>query len=127
MSKPRIRGISPVVPVRDVAAAAAFYGRHLGFETAFIASDSSYAVVARDGQAIHLTACDDEQALHATANNIEIFVAVADIDRLWTAVEASEPPTQVRPLEDKPWGLREFHIKDPDGCLLRFGQDLEQG
>jgi hypothetical protein len=25
-------------------------------------------------------------------------------------------------LEDKPWGLREFAIVDPDGNLLRVGQ-----
>jgi hypothetical protein len=25
-------------------------------------------------------------------------------------------------LEDKPWGLKEFHAIDPDGNLLKFGQ-----
>jgi hypothetical protein len=28
-------------------------------------------------------------------------------------------------LEDKPWGLREFAVIDPDGNLLRIGQLLE--
>ncbi|MCG8353940.1 MAG: hypothetical protein MI920_00065 [Kiloniellales bacterium] len=50
-----------------------------------------------------------------------------DIDRLCSTVAASRPPTKVRALEDKSWGLREFHILDPDGCLLRFGEDLEVG
>jgi hypothetical protein len=25
-------------------------------------------------------------------------------------------------LEDKPWGLREFAVVDPDGNLIRIGQ-----
>jgi len=25
-------------------------------------------------------------------------------------------------LEDKPWGLREFAVIDPDGNLIRIGQ-----
>jgi hypothetical protein len=29
-------------------------------------------------------------------------------------------------LEDKPWGLREFAIVDPDGNLLRIGQVIEE-
>jgi hypothetical protein len=29
-------------------------------------------------------------------------------------------------LEDKPWGLREFAILDPDGNLLRIGQAISR-
>lgn len=75
--------------------------------------------------------------LGGSASNVEdrrnrqgphlVFVAVEDIDRLCSTVAASRPPTKVRALEDKSWGLREFHILDPDGCLLRFGEDLEVG
>lgn len=123
MASARISGISPVVPVRDVRATASFYERHLRFRTVFVTDDASYGIVARDGQAIHLTcAADDEQTLHATANNISFFLAVEDIDALWADVQASAPPTKVRALEMKPWGVREFHILDPDGCLLRFGE-----
>ena len=32
--------------------------------------------------------------------------------------------TDMDALEDKPWGLREFAIGDPDGNLLRIGQIL---
>lgn len=126
MSDGRLRAICPVIPVRNVAASAAFYERHLGFATAFMADDRSYAVVARDGQALHLTdASESEAALRATANNISLYIEVEDVAALWSAVEASRPATKLRALEDKPWGTREFHILDPDGCLLRFGQDID--
>ena len=127
MSAGRLRAICPVVPVRDVALSADFYRRHLGFSTAFLAEDRSYAVVTRDGQAIHLTdASQSEEALRATANNISFYIEVEALDALWESVEASRPTSKVRAPEDKPWGTREFHILDPDGCLLRFGQDLDR-
>jgi hypothetical protein len=25
---------------------------------------------------------------------------------------------------DQPYGMREFHVKDPDGCLLFFGERI---
>ncbi len=122
-AEPRVATVSPVVPVRDVEATARFYERHLGFRAGFLAEDRSYGIVGRDGTAIHLIHAEDEQALAATRTNISIFIEVADIDALWAEVEASQPPTKVRALEKTPWGLREFHILDPDGCLLRFGED----
>ncbi len=30
-------------------------------------------------------------------------------------------------LADKPWGMREFGIRTPDGHRLMFGQDLHAG
>jgi hypothetical protein len=29
-------------------------------------------------------------------------------------------------IEDKPWGLREFAVIDPDGNLLRIGQIISK-
>ena len=29
------------------------------------------------------------------------------------------------PIEDKPWGLREFAVVDPDVNLMRIGQFLD--
>ena len=35
------------------------------------------------------------------------------------------PQGRVRPPFDQPYGMREFHVKDPDGCLLFFGQEID--
>ena len=31
---------------------------------------------------------------------------------------------RVRPPFDRAYGMREFHVKDPDGCLLLFGEPI---
>jgi hypothetical protein len=34
------------------------------------------------------------------------------------------PPDRVRAPFDQPYRMREFHVKDPDNCLLLFGADI---
>lgn len=119
----KVHSIAPIIAVRDSLAAAAFYSKHLGFGLEFIMPDDSYAVLSLQGQHIHLTQTDDESALKATANNATYFIAVTGIDAYWAEVEASKPPTKVNPLETKPWGVREFHILDLDGALIRVGEN----
>ena len=54
------------------------------------------------------------------------YIRVLDVQALHAACSASGLPEvgipRVTRLEDKPWGLREFAIVDPDGNLLRIGQ-----
>ena len=54
------------------------------------------------------------------------YLRVADVQSIYEAVSVLGLPStgipRVVALEDKPWGLREFAVVDPDGNLLRIGQ-----
>lgn len=121
--RPSVVSISPILAVHDVERSVAFYVHYLGFEEVFVMDDASYGVVAFDGQSIHFTQADSAAAERQTRTRIAIYLSVEGIDRLWDWILSNEPPTQVRALEKMPWGMREFHIMDPDGCLLRFGEE----
>ncbi|GEO80711.1 bleomycin resistance protein [Pararhodospirillum oryzae] len=123
--RPSVLSISPILAVRDVEVSVAFYGRYLGFQQVFVMEDFSYGVVAFDGQSIHFTRAEDRAAERATRARLALYIAVRGIDALWQRLLTNPPPTRVRALETTPWGMREFHVMDPDGCLLRFGE--EQG
>ena len=128
---PRIESAMTIVPVRDVAESAAFYTDVLGFETRFLAEDGSIAIVMR-GSAIglQLLRCDDPKALEATANNISIYLGVRGLDSLYRSLKdklEALPNDRLRPPFDQPYGMREFHVKDPDGCLLFFGEEIVAG
>jgi hypothetical protein len=69
---------------------------------------------------LHLTRAASQQALRAAQEDISFVVAVSDLDAVWQAVVGGDPPVRLRAPEMKPWGLREFHMYDLDGCLLRF-------
>lgn len=122
---PTLTDAISIVPVRDVRATAAFYADTLGFETVEVYDDPGFGIVRRDSAVIHLLGTDDAGALEATATNIAIYIWVNGLDRLWSALAPaleSLPEGRVRAPFDQPYGVREFHVKDPDGCLLFFAE-----
>ncbi|MEO1248288.1 MAG: VOC family protein [Pseudomonadota bacterium] len=114
-----------IVPVRDVAASVDFYRDALGFEVRFAAEDGSIAIVGRGPAALQLLKTDDEGALKATSTNIALYIEVKGLDALYESLRSALdalPKARFRPPFEQPYGMREFHVKDPDGCLLFFGE-----
>lgn len=125
-TSPTLRYGAPIVAVRDVAEAIAFYETHLGFTKGFEAEDGVYGIVDNGHVCIHLQHTDDPEVLKATATNMSMYIETDNVDMLYETVMATNPPTQTRAPFDQPYGMREFHIKDPNGFLIFFGQDLLQ-
>ncbi len=128
MQKPVIEDAVSIVPVSDMSATMDFYADTLGFERRFVSDDDSFAIVVHGEAAIHFVLTDDSNALKATANNISIYLWVRGVDALYETLEAKLsqlPQGRVRAPFDQPYGMREFHVKDPDGCLLFFGEDID--
>jgi catechol 2,3-dioxygenase-like lactoylglutathione lyase family enzyme len=50
---------------------------------------------------------------------VEIVLEVDDVDGCQERVADSGHPI-LEPLRDRPWGLRDFRISDPDGYYLRI-------
>jgi len=124
--KPIIEDAVAIVPVRDIARTMDFYGDVLGFERRFVSDNGSFAIVVHGDAAIHFVACDDDEALKATANNISIYLWVRHVDLLYAELKAKLDLLEqgrVRVPFTQPYGMREFHVKDPDGCLLFFGEN----
>ena len=58
------------------------------------------------------------------------YIRVLDVEKIYRECSLSQLPTKgiprMEPLENKPWGLREFAIIDLDGNLVRIGQVIEK-
>lgn len=124
--KPIIEDAVAIVPVRHVLTTMEFYADILGFEQRFISDDHNFAIAVNGEAAIHFVACDDENALRATANHISIYLWVRHVDQLYADLKPkldTLAESRVRAPFTQPYGMREFHVKDPDGCLLFFGED----
>ncbi|MBP2299718.1 bleomycin resistance protein [Azospirillum picis] len=116
----RFERVAPVLPVRDVRAALAHYGR-LGFEaTAYDdASDEPvYGFLARGEVTLHLARVPD---LDPAASASACYLYVDDADALHAAWQAAGIQGRLTAVADTPYGLREFAHVDPDGNLLRVG------
>ena len=123
--RPEILNAATIVPVRDVAATLQFYEDVLGFERKLLAEDGSFGIAERGGAAVEFIATEDAGALKATATNIALTIRVRGLDALYAALKPqldTLPEGRVRPPFDQPYGVREFHVKDPDGCLLFFAE-----
>lgn len=115
------------MPVRDVVRSIAFYVETLSFETVFRAADDSIALVRKGPINVQLLACSDEEVLKITATNIAVYIEIDGLDEFF---EDLRPRLELLPTArvggpiNQPYGMREFHVKDPDGMLMFFGEDI---
>jgi catechol 2,3-dioxygenase-like lactoylglutathione lyase family enzyme len=116
----------PILPSRSIAATVAFY-KPLGFEGGPHASDSDYAILRRGAIELHFFT---HRALVPAESSAGCYIRVQDVERIYRSFRDSPLPQTGIPrmerLEDKPWGLREFALVDPDGNLLRIGQIINK-
>jgi catechol 2,3-dioxygenase-like lactoylglutathione lyase family enzyme len=120
-----LEAIAPLVPVRDPAASAAFYEQALGFRTLTLNPATRYALVGRDAARVALVGGMDAAALEATRTQIAAYIYVRDLDALWSELGPglqALPEGRVRAPFEQSYGMREFHVKDPDGFLIFFGE-----
>ena len=118
-----LRGTAPLVAVKDVAASVAFYTETLGFTHAIDNPEHGYALVQRDEILIGLVHAADEQSLFATKTNVSAQIWVENVDMLWDEWKdklAGLPEGRVRAPFEQSYGVREMHLKCPDGFLMLF-------
>ncbi|MCG2584139.1 VOC family protein [Massilia sp. TS11] len=116
----------PILPSRSIGATLAFY-RRLGFEGDAHSFNDAYAILCRGDIELHFFLHKDLVPEHSFAG---CYLRVGDVETLYRDFAAAQLPRRGIPrmdlLEDKPWGLREFAVVDPDGNLLRIGQVIQK-
>lgn len=123
---PIIEDAVAIVPVRDVDTTLDFYADVLGFERRFVSEDKTFAIVVHGDAAVHFVKASDDASLRATANHISIYLWVRGVDTLYDTLKPKLDQldqARVRAPFTQSYGMREFHVKDPDGCLLFFGEN----
>jgi predicted enzyme related to lactoylglutathione lyase len=109
---------APLLLVPNVSATADFYRRILGFKSDEGAETPEYSVIWRDNAAVHLA-----KAEHAPTG-VRIFFWVKDVNALY-AETISRGAAIAVPIATRPYHVRDFSIRDPNGVELVFGQDWD--
>ncbi|HKF46522.1 MAG TPA: VOC family protein [Terracidiphilus sp.] len=109
----RLARVAPELPAASLQSAIAFYER-LGFETASRLPGLGYAIVERDGIALHLF---EDKVHRATPIGVHIFTA--DLTGLFEEFEGLGIRFAQK-IERKPWGNRDFRLRDDYGNELKF-------
>ncbi|MHB0968217.1 MAG: VOC family protein [Thermoanaerobaculia bacterium] len=102
--------------VHDIERSVAFY-TDLGFE--LLRSDGDFALLAWEGVRFMVERRPD-LAPKGVAPSMNVRVLVPDVDAVWRKVNERHIPVFAS-IADRPYGLRDFTIVDPDGFGIRFG------
>ena len=111
-----------VLAVHDVRRSAEFYVNVLGFRV--VNEPPGWIFVEKDFCMIMLGECpDDLPASDLGCHSYFAYLRVSDADSYYRHVRAHEGIV-VSKIEDKPWGMREFHVHSPDGHRITIGHSL---
>jgi catechol 2,3-dioxygenase-like lactoylglutathione lyase family enzyme len=112
-----------VLAVRNVRTSAQFFVDVLGF--IIVAEPDGWIFVRKDNCMIMLGQCPND--LHPSeigCHNYFAYLRVDDVDAYRAQVQRAG--VQLDAVEDKPWGMREFGLKTPEGHRIRIGQMIGQ-
>ncbi|WP_052200958.1 VOC family protein [Terriglobus sp. TAA 43] len=105
----------PELPVMDVPRAQRYYRDVLGFEIGWLYPGEEIGAVSRDNVTIFFRKRQPpfEAAIH-WIHALDIEASYRELTNLGANI--------VDPLEEKPWGLRQFTVQDLDGNFFHFHQ-----
>lgn len=118
----QLHGVQPVLPVLDVAASAEFFHDVLGFEIDFLEGDppthARVKVVGDWGHPIYIHLSLAKPEAVSPSGEIRLHVG-RDLDGLFEAYRRLGAEVVFAPVS-RPWGLREFAVREVNGHVLRF-------
>jgi Uncharacterized protein conserved in bacteria len=114
--------------VDDIDSTVEFYTKALGFKVLQMLPDG-YTSFANGNVVIAASQIDSaatrdslmgqtNRASGPKGRGLELILEVADVDEFFSRVLGGSW-SGVEPLEERPWGLRDFRITDPDGYYWR--------
>jgi len=116
----RFTDISPIFAVSDLNRGLAYYSEKLGFSVSWQWGDPPVrAGVSRDDLEIQLVA----DGRFAPEHPSYVYFLVRGVDAYY-AFCSDRGAEIVMPLDDRPFGVRDFRVTDPNGNMLGFGEPI---
>lgn len=102
-----------------------FYRDRLGFKCQGLYPDEEnpcWASLVKDSVELMFTVKNAHTKVEGAVMTGSLYLYPDDVDQLW---ESLKYKTKVEyPIENFAYGMREFAIRDNNGYLLQFGQDI---
>jgi uncharacterized glyoxalase superfamily protein PhnB len=111
-----------VLAVRNLRESTRFYTDILGFQRDFGDDSGDWSFLSRDGFRVMLGECPDATPAGELGDHSWFaYVTVEGVDQLHEEI-AGRGAQILSALATKPWGLREFSVRTPDGHRSVFGE-----
>jgi catechol 2,3-dioxygenase-like lactoylglutathione lyase family enzyme len=121
--EPTFLGTVPILFVRDVAKAVAFYVDRLGFQIDFLHGNPPfYGSVSRDRSCLHLRFVHDPNFAALAAREKSLILATIEVRHVKMLFEGYEHRGVEfsQRLVRQAWGGIDFHVRDLDGNVISF-------
>ena len=116
----KLSRVAPEIPVSDLRAALRFYEQKLGFVVAAELPGGDYAVVERDGVALHLFLDERQQP-----SPVGLHIFTHQLDELQQELK-NRGVCLSHEIQRKPWGTRDFRVNDDWGNQLKFTEPVSE-
>lgn len=111
--------------VDDVRTTIDWYIKELGFEEANYVEKWHWGVVVKDEVEIMLAKPNAHTAYHGPQFTGSLYLNTDDVEALWLQLKNS--PNVYYQMESFDYGMKEFAIRDLNGYILQFGQEIDVG
>lgn len=122
-----VRRANPVLLVKDVVKAAAYYTDKLGFTSErFWGDPPTFTIMHRDTVTVMLNQVGPGDSFRPNGDydgRYSVYFDVADADALHAEFKSRGADVVCEP-DDQVYMMREFSVRDADGHLLAFGHDI---
>ncbi|TMI69065.1 MAG: bleomycin resistance family protein [Bacteroidetes bacterium] len=119
----QLQKITPMLWVDDVRATIDYYVSVLGFDEANYSEDPQWGVVEKHFVQIMFSKPNANVTYSGPQFTGSLYLRTDDADAWWGYLK--DRATIVYPIEDFSYGMREFAIKDCNGYILQFGEDIQ--
>jgi uncharacterized glyoxalase superfamily protein PhnB len=116
----QLKGPVPILYVADIDQAIRFYCDVLGFTCA--GHFDGWASLHRDFAEVMLSLPSEHLPFEKSLFTGSFYFHADDVDSLWAQLR--EKAAVVYPIENFDYGMREFAIRDVNGYILQFGQEI---
>lgn len=114
-----------VLAVRDLKVSTQYYINVLGFDRDPIEADG-WSFLTKDDFKVMLGECPDEKPAAELGNHSYfVYLYIDGLDQFHEEV-ASRGAEVISKPADKPWGLREFGLRTPDGHRITCGEPIKK-
>ena len=114
--------VTPMLWVPDVKQTVKFYTEILGFTCDNFSEEQNWASVSRDTVVFMLAVPNENVTYEGPTFTGSFYIRVDAVDDLWN--ELKDKTEVVYPIDSFDYGMREFAIKDSNGFMLQFGQEV---
>jgi catechol 2,3-dioxygenase-like lactoylglutathione lyase family enzyme len=127
MALKNVSSAVPVIATSDVLGTVRYFEQTLGFQKQWIWGDPPVYAGVRAGGALLYVTHDPELASTIRERRLapDIFLWVSDIESVYAHHRAARANI-TEELTARPWGVRQYVVREPNGYLLKVAESQEK-